>query len=134
MKLASLVFAVDIASERYLSLFSEELGYNLPGGKVEQGETSVTAAVREFKEETGITIRETDLIPLHSDTDQCPQATAKYWVTSYLTFIDFSKDGVIIDSPEGLNLALEPVESLVKSVWLKYNTTLLEKYYAYKQL
>ena len=30
--------------------------YDIPGGKIEEGETSEEASIREFKEETGITI------------------------------------------------------------------------------
>lgn len=30
--------------------------YDIPGGKIEEGETSQEAAIREFKEETGIKI------------------------------------------------------------------------------
>ena len=31
--------------------------YDIPGGKIEDGETSEEASIREFKEETGITIK-----------------------------------------------------------------------------
>ena len=30
--------------------------YEIPGGKIEEGETAEDAAIREFKEETGITV------------------------------------------------------------------------------
>ena len=44
--------------------------YGLPGGSIEKGETPKQAAVREFKEETGITINEENLVEvLRCDAD-----------------------------------------------------------------
>lgn len=37
--------------------------YNFVGGKIEEGEDSLAAAYRELEEETGITSKDTDLVP-----------------------------------------------------------------------
>lgn len=40
--------------------------WGLPAGHIEDGETAVHTAVREAREELGITIEESDLIPVHT--------------------------------------------------------------------
>lgn len=43
--------------------------WGFPGGAIELGETPEMAVVREFKEETGLDVRVTDLIGIYTDSD-----------------------------------------------------------------
>jgi 8-oxo-dGTP diphosphatase len=49
------------------------LGWALPGGFVDYGETCEHAAVREMQEETGLTVRLTGLLGVYSDPNRDPR-------------------------------------------------------------
>ncbi len=49
------------------------LGWALPGGFIDYGETCEQAAVREMKEETGLDVRLTGLLGVYSDPDRDPR-------------------------------------------------------------
>jgi 8-oxo-dGTP diphosphatase len=49
------------------------LGWALPGGFVDYGETCEYAAVREMREETGLTVRLTGLLGVYSDPNRDPR-------------------------------------------------------------
>jgi len=44
--------------------------WGLPGGRIEPGESAIEAAVREVKEETGLTIRVTRLLGVYSEPSE----------------------------------------------------------------
>jgi 8-oxo-dGTP diphosphatase len=48
-------------------------GWALPGGFVDEGETLEAAAVREAREETGLSVRLTDLLYVYSDPRRDPR-------------------------------------------------------------
>lgn len=60
----------------------DERKWGLPGGKANGGESSATAAQRELWEETQISCRTRDLVPVYSGP--CLTGNVTYWVTTYL--------------------------------------------------
>lgn len=58
----STVYAVAVEGERFLMVYNpRRKGWEMPGGSIEYGESPIEAAVREFKEESGL-----DLLPISS--------------------------------------------------------------------
>lgn len=55
--------------------------WGYPGGKVDAGESTAQAAVREVEEEVGIFIQEADLVPVYSGA--CA-GDKTFWVTTFL--------------------------------------------------
>lgn len=57
--------------------------WGLPGGKVDDGESSLTAVVRECEEECGVQLAAADLVPLYAG--KCGgEGDTSYWVTTFL--------------------------------------------------
>ena len=70
------------------------LGYTLPGGHVEAGESFIDAVVREMKEETGLEIKN----PLLAGVKQFPTGEGRYVV---LLFKTTEYSGTLVSSDEG---------------------------------
>lgn len=73
-------------SETYLSVSRRDNAtqWGVPGGKVDPGEDSVTALIRETFEELGLRVAAADLVPIFSDVCPGKGPDDTYWVTSYL--------------------------------------------------
>lgn len=73
--------------------------WGLPGGKVDPGESSIEAVVRETFEEIFLEVRPNQLVPLFSDV--C-SGEVTYWVTTYL--YPYAYDAHDLRTEEGLVL------------------------------
>tara|TARA_B100000586_G_C19826275_1_gene308546 strand:- start:31 stop:405 length:375 start_codon:yes stop_codon:yes gene_type:complete len=96
MKKASCILLIDEKNKLFLSvsLKTDKTDFNLPGGKVEKGESFKQAAIREMKEETGLDILEKDLIIFQEDfVDGFHVIT--YLTTNYTNNIYTEEEGIV---------------------------------------
>jgi 8-oxo-dGTP diphosphatase len=96
MKKASCILLIDEENKLFLSvsLKTDKTDFNLPGGKVEKGETFKQAAIREMKEETGLDILELDLIKFQKDFVDGYQVIT-YLTTKYTNKIYTKEKGIV---------------------------------------
>jgi 8-oxo-dGTP diphosphatase len=96
MKKASCILLIDEKNKLFLSvsLKTDKTDFNLPGGKVEKGETFKQAAIREMKEETGLDILEKDLIMFQEDFVDGFQVIT-YLTTNYTNNIYTEEEGIV---------------------------------------
>lgn len=102
---------------------SDPNSFGLPGGKVDPGETSLEAAVREVFEETGLKLNPDDLLLLH-------KAVCKGEV-DFMTYCYFLMLPPTLTIPggieEGINAFFGDPQLLIESSPFKeYNSQLLE--------
>ncbi len=103
MKLATLCYVIDKKNNSTLMIYRNkkqndyhEGKWNGLGGKLEQGESPEDCAIREIKEESGLTVKSVKMkgfitFPLFDGNDD--------WYVFLFTADDF--EGKLIDSPEG---------------------------------
>jgi 8-oxo-dGTP diphosphatase len=96
MKKASCILLIDEKNKLFLSvsLKTDKTDFNLPGGKVEKGESFKQAAIREMKEETGLDILEKDLIMFQEDFVDGFQVIT-YLTTNYTNNIYTEEEGIV---------------------------------------
>jgi len=119
MKLATLCYVIDKKNNSTLMIYRNkkqndyhEGKWNGLGGKLEQGESPEDCAIREIKEESGLTVKSVKMkgfitFPLFDGNDD--------WYVFLFTADDF--EGKLIDSPEG-HLEWIPNEKLTEiNLW-----------------
>jgi len=120
MKKASCILLIDEKNKLFLSvsLKTDKTDFNLPGGKVEKGETFKQAAVREMKEETGLDILEKDLTEFQED-----------FVDGYqvITFLATKYSNEIYTKEEGIVIWLPYIHLTKSKSWKEENSNLYYK-------
>ena len=117
-KLATCVLIID-KNYNFLavSLKNDHNDFNLPGGKVEKGETFEEAAIREVYEETGLKVW--NLKELHCDFDNNVEVMT-FYTKDYQNNI-YTKENHIVK--------WLPLYELTKSkTWPVYNSCVYDKY------
>ena len=118
-KIAVCVLIIDEKCCNFLSVSLKEdhSDLNLPGGKVELGETLISTGIREVKEETGINIYNLKFLYDAMDGDF---QVITYYTTNY--------DGNIYTKENHIVKWL-PLYDLTKSKkWPEYNSMIYDKY------
>ena len=118
-KVAVCVLIVDQKSCNFLSvsLKDDHTDFNLPGGKVELGESLIEAGIREIKEETGIDIFSLQFLYESYDVD-----------CQVITFYTNNFEGSIYTKENHIVKWL-PLYDLTKSKkWPEYNSKVYEMY------
>lgn len=89
-------------------------GYiGLPGGKVEEGEGTIQAGIRELKEETGLIAKHADLLGCYSEVSYFERRLSGHYVLFVLGVVSYT-GRLISESSEGSNFFIE--ESRVRSL------------------
>lgn len=101
----------------------EALG--LPGGKVDEGESVVDAAMRELWGETGISLCHEDLIPLYSSGDG-----TGFGVHTFMCVKTIASNDIIQREPDILVQWVHHERLITESPFSQYNKEILD---AYKQ-
>jgi 8-oxo-dGTP diphosphatase len=103
------------------------LGWALPGGFVEYGETVATAAVREAREETGLDVTLTQLFGVYSDPHRDPRQHS-----IAIVFIAVAR-GVPIGADDAAAARVVTEQTLPTPIAFDHGQ-ILREYFAYKRI
>jgi 8-oxo-dGTP pyrophosphatase MutT (NUDIX family) len=112
--------------EKFLAVSrrNDDSQWGFPGGKVDPGETTEQAAVREVGEEMGLQLDPEFLIPIFCDLCVGKKDGKNFWVTTFLyTKNEFSIEDVSLIE-EGLHggaLSAEELQKVEFSPFAEYN-------------
>lgn len=120
MKLAACVFIVNELGQVLLTTRRNSTEVGLPGGKVDPGENFIEAAIRETKEETGISLDSSKTLRILEQV--CP-GDISYLTACYLTEYNGPVPGGI---EEGITSRWgDPFELVTNSPFADYNMNVL---------
>ncbi len=133
MKTASNLLLVQDGLVLAVSRRDDPTKWGLPGGKVDPGETSQAAAIRETLEETGLVIYSHEVTPLLSARSV---GDVNFWTTTYLYIGRKIWTGDEIEPEPGLDvtwLSFDDICDPTISPFAEYNRWVREHYRQYKE-
>lgn len=128
MKIASNLLLVQNGLALAVTRRDDRTKWGLPGGKVDPGETSQTAAIREMREETGLIVYQSEVTPILSARSV---GDVNFWTTTYLYIGGHTFTLGEFGTEPGLNVDWMPLEDLANpkiSPFAEYNGWLLQQY------
>jgi 8-oxo-dGTP pyrophosphatase MutT (NUDIX family) len=133
MKTASNLLIVQNGLALSVSRRNDPTRWGLPGGKVDLGETSQEAAIRETREETGVIVYRHEVTPILSARSV---GDVNFWTTTYLYIGEkvFTDNEIIPE--EGLYVKWQPLADLADpniSPFAEYNKWVLAHYKQYME-
>lgn len=131
MKTASNVLIMQDGMALAVSRRNDPTKWGLPGGKVDPGESSIEAALRELREEAGVALNPHEVMPILS---QRSEGDVNFWTTTYLFVGNFRIKPEWLRAEEGLLVAWMPLPDLANpliSPFAEYNKRVLNHYLQY---
>ena len=87
--------------------------YAFPGGRAEEGETPDDAALREFKEETGITARNPRLFETYDLRSHAPDGTLTSHFLLSVFLVDADKDAIAVAADDAAAIGWYTLEEIL---------------------
>ncbi len=89
--------------------------WSAPGGHIDYGETPVETAIRETKEETGLTIGSGRIVAITNDVFE---KESKHYVTLWVLAEDIGDDAIVLKKDEASEYGWFPLDALPAPLFL----------------